>query len=496
MIVLPKLFRMPRPRGTGRSIVRTVALTAGAVALFGCHLLDVTNPDVVPSNLLNNPAALPTIRAGAVGDFNLAYVGSGASGSSGSVEGQILATGMLGDELVNTETFPDRVQEDARQTDPASGTFATVFANLSRARASAEGAARKFRALSDTTKDSGTSEMESLAGFTFVMFAENYCSGVPVSHFDSASNQVSYGTPLTTTQLLDTALNRFTQAFNAAGALTSAALQTKFQTLATIGMARANLDLGNLATANAEATTVPTSFAYIMSFDKNTTRENNGVYAGTHLYKRYGIADKEGGVGIPWRSVADPRTGFWRDTSPTSGKAVFGLDGVTPQWDQFRYPERDAPVPLATGLEMRLINAESSLLTNDTVSFMGFLNGVRASIPTYIQSATPQLKTVDQPMPANALAPLATPTSDTAAINLLFNERARWLWLTAHRLNDMRRLVRAVGTRGGYGRAANTVWPNGAYFKNGLVYGGDFNLPVPQVEQNNPNFTQCIDRLP
>ncbi|HWH04706.1 MAG TPA: hypothetical protein VN674_13515 [Gemmatimonadales bacterium] len=494
MIVLTKLFRMPRPRGTGRSIVRTMALTAGAVVLFGCHLLDVTNPDVVPAGLLNSAGALPTIRAGAIGDFGLAWVGSGASGSGGSVEGQVLASGTLSDELMNTETFPDRVQADARQVDPASGTFATVFQNLSRARASAEGAAAKFRQFSDTTANSGLTEMLSLSGFTYVMFAENYCSGVPISNFDPVQNKVIYGVPLNTAQLLDTAINRFNQALIAAGALTSAGTKASFQQMANVGLARANLDLGNIGPADAAAALVTTGYAYIMSFDKNTVRENNGIFAGTAFYKRYGIADKKGIVGIPWRSSPDPRTTFYRDT--VGGKAVNGLDGLTAQFNGFRYPERDASVPLATGLEARLINAEHSLSTGDTVTFMGTLNALRATIPSYIQAGTPAVKTVDQPLTAGSLAALTTPTSDTAAIDLLFNERARWLWLTAHRLNDMRRLVRPIGTRGGYGFAPNSVWPNGAYFKNGLVYGSDYNYPVPQLEQNNPNFTQCLDRLP
>ncbi|HMA41332.1 MAG TPA: hypothetical protein VKP10_14755, partial [Gemmatimonadales bacterium] len=74
---------------------------------------------------------------------------------------------------------------------------------------------------------------------------------------------------------------------------------------------------------------------------------------------------------------------------------------------------------------------------------------------------------------------------------LLFNERGRWLWLTAHRLSDLRRLVRQ------YGRAANSVFPTGAYFKVQVpTYGNDVNFPVPIDELNNPNFTQCIDRNP
>ena len=76
------------------------------------------------------------------------------------------------------------------------------------------------------------------------------------------------------------------------------------------------------------------------------------------------------------------------------------------------------------------------------------------------------------------------------AANLLFAERARWLWLTAHRLSDLRRLIRQ------YGRLTNTVFPVGPYFKASFDYGPDVNIPVPITEQNNPNFTGCLDRNP
>src|ERR1051326_5526716 len=139
-------------------------------------------PDVVPAGDLNDALALPTIRAGAIGDFGIAYTGSGASGSGGTVEGQVLASGLLADEWINTETFPDRIQADARQTDPASGTFTTVFRNLARAHLSALNAAAKFQQLSDTTVNGGRAEMLALAGYTRLFFAENYCSGVPLSY--------------------------------------------------------------------------------------------------------------------------------------------------------------------------------------------------------------------------------------------------------------------------------------------------------------------------
>ncbi len=477
------LQRMPRPRGDG---LRLFAISAGLILFSGaCNLLDVTNPDVVPTGNLSDPAALPTIRAGAIGDFALAYGGSGAGGSGGTVEGQILATGMLGDELINTETFPDRVQEDARQTDPSSGTFATVFTNLSRARASTEGAAAKFRALSDTTKDPGLSEMTSLAGFTYILFAEGYCSGVPITNL-TPSGSLIFGTPLTTTQLLDTAIARFNVALTVANGLTSN--QANMQELAQVGLARANLDLGNFAAAATAANAVPDTFVYVTQYDQNTTRQNNGVFNGTFTFKRYGMADKEGGVGLPYISTPDPRTPIYRRTPTT-----FGFDGVTPQFDELRYWDKKADIPLATGLEARLINAEAFLQAADTVNFLAQLNKPRASPPKYILAGVPAAPTTT-PAPIAPMAALTSPANPAAAVALLFSERARWLWLTGHRLEDMRRLVRVGG--GGYGLAANTVWPNGPYFKNGLTYGGDFNLPVPLIEQNNPNFTACLDRNP
>ena len=472
-----------------------VAFTATALTLFAgaCHILDTNTPDIVPADGLNDPLALPTIRAGAIGDFGIAYTGSGASGSGGTVEGQVLASGMLADEWINTETFPDRIQADARQTDPASGTFTTIFRNLARSHLSATTAAAKFRQLSDTTANAGLTEMLSLVGYTRLFFAENYCSGVPIS-YPNPDGTVNYGVPLTTAQMLDSALLRFTEAQAAANALTSATAKANFLALASVGKARTLLAMGRIADADtvASAANVPTTFSYVVQHDLNTTRQQNGVFSGIRKFKRYGIADGEGGVGLQWRTVLDPRTTFTR--VPATNR---GFDAATPQFDQLRYTDEKASITLATGMEARLINAEAALLRSDTVTYLANLNGLRASPPLYILAGVQGTTAPsDQPKALAPMANLTTPASATAAIDQLFAERARWLWGTGHRLNDLRRLVRAVGVRGGFGRAVNTVFPNGVYFKNGLSYGTDVNFPIPLDEQNNPNFTACLDRLP
>ena len=493
-IQMPKIIGRALRTFGGRALSVTLLLTIGAA----CHLLEVNTPDVVPAENLNDPLALPTIRAGAIGDFGIAYTGSGAQGSGGTTEGQVLASGLLADEWINTETFPDRVQADARQVDPASGTWTTVFRNVARAHLSALNAAQKFRDLSDTTRNTGLTEMLVLSAYTRVFFAENYCSGVPLS-YPNPDGSVLNGSQLTTAQMLDSALYLFDQALIRANALApvtagDTAAKLSMQRFARVGKARTLWDMGRLADADtvASVANVPTTFSYLIQHDLNTARQQNGVYSGIRKFKRYGVADREGGAGFPWQTVLDPRTPFTR--VPGTNK---GFDASTAQFDQLRYTDEKASITLATGLEARLIQAEAALGRGDTTGFMAQLNGLRASPPSYILAGVQGTTTpADQARPVAAMAALANPASPTAAVDLLFSERARWLWGTAHRLNDLRRLERAVGVRGGYGRPDASVFPTGVYFKNGLTYGTDVNFPIPLDEQNNPNFQQCLDRLP
>src|SRR5438105_3843209 len=299
-IVGPLFRRLGLPRTSA------VVVAGAGVLLAGCHLLDVQNPDIVPPTGLSNAAALPTIRAGAIGDLHIAYTGSGAQGSGGTTEGVILLGGMLADELINTETFPDRILADARQPQIESVTLTNVFRNVHRARRAADIAAAKFREFSsDTTQDAGLSEILSLAGFSYVFLAENYCSGIPVSTVN-ADGTFSFGDPLTTTEVLDTALNRFEQALVAAVALDTAkalalnspqfaaafkVTRTNMINLARVGIGRVLLDEGQAADADTAITSVATSFAYVIQHDLNTTRQNNGVFNGIRKFKRYGVPD-------------------------------------------------------------------------------------------------------------------------------------------------------------------------------------------------------------
>src|SRR2546426_516628 len=361
--------------------------------------LNVTDPDIITPDNLGGASALPTIRAAAIGDFALSYAGSGADGSSGT-EGIVTMGGLLGDEFINSETFPTRIEIDRRSTQVTNGTLAGWFRTVSRARRSAEFAAGRFRALADTTTDTGLSEMLSLAGYTYLWFAENWCSGVPFTTINP-DGSLTYGQPLTTQQMFDTAAKRFTQALNAANALnltgSAAAAKTRMIGLAKVGLGRTLLNQANFAGAQAAVSGVATSFVYTIQHSETSTRENNGVFVATVVSQRYSVADREG------------------------------------------------------------------------------INAPDPSVP-----------------PIAAMGPL--PRFDTLSVagrqDLHFKEREFWLWLTAHRLGDLRRLARAP-----YNRPPESVFPSGPYFKGG-VYGTDYNFPVPFDETNNPNFAKCIDRNP
>jgi hypothetical protein len=461
--------------------IAIVSLLSAALVLSGTGCNDpllVRDPDIVDPGDLSDSARLSTIRAGALGDFALSYSGDGSDGSGG-IEGVIMYGGLLADEWINSETFPTRIEVDARTIQRTNANVGDWFRNLHRARRAAENAAARFEA--QAPDDPVFPEMLSLAGFTYLFLAETFCSGVPLSRA-TPEGQLIYGTPLTTRQLLDTALARFDRAL-------AVATDPDMTNLANVGKARAMLDTAkagtpaDFAAAAAVAATVPTDFFYSTEHAETTDRENNGVFKGNVIDERYSVADDEGVNGLQYQSVPDPRTPFERSVD------VFGFDGETPQWDNLRYGSRSSPVTLATGVEARLIEAEAALQAGNGATFLAQLNDPRAdpSKRTYFNSTRLGVPAI--PVLAN-LTPADT-TAAGGAVNLLFNERARWLWLTAHRLGDLRRLIRQ------YSRATESVFPTGPYFKGQFSeYGPDVNFPIYIDEENNPNFTTCIDRNP
>ena len=444
-------------------LVSVLAMVAGA-----CHdLLSVKTPDVVRPTDLTTPAGLAALRAGAFGDFAKAY--GGDASASDAQETQILATGMLGDEYKNTDTDPERIAYDARRADPkgVGGHLSNFYAVLQRARQSAEATAKVFTAAAATNTNQVNSEMMSLAGFTYTFLGEDYCNGVPISSV-TPEGVIEYGAPQTNQQLFGTAITRFDAAIASAQAANSASLEQ----LARVGKARALMNLAQYAQASAAVTTVPTTFRYTLAYSTNTPRQQNAVYYAVNLLQRWSVANRKGGNGIDYQDAfagGDPRTPFVVNPNNTGFDKTAGT-----QYLQLLYPSLSASIPLATGVEARLIEAEAALAASNTASFTAIHNQLRATLNK------PQVGPID-----------ADTMSASARVNFHFRERALWMYSTGHRLGDMRRLVRQ------YGRAVDQVFPAGPYYRSLYpTFGTDVNFPVSFAETNNPNFTGCLDRNP
>lgn len=442
---------------------RSMVLLLGVSACSG--LLDVETPDIARPDDLGSRAGLAALRAGAFGDFVIAY--GGDASPSDAQEGQILATGLFTDEFRKTGTDPQRIAYDARRTDPTGvgAKLTTFFANMHRARHAAEATADAYRNAEAEDANAVVSEMSSLAGFVYVFLAEDYCNGVPVSTLTPAG-EIEYAAGLTTTQVLALAISRFDTAI----ARAQAAGRSDLEHLARIGKGRAQLNGAEFAGAAATVASVPTSFRYEIRHATTTRRNQNAVFYSVNQLERWSVANRKGGNGVDYQdafTAGDPRTPW--ALAPDG----LGFDKTAgSQVNQLKYNSLTASIPLATGVEARLIEAEAALQAGNVTTFRNIHNALRATLSSA------------------AVGPVAPETMTAAQrVDFHFRERALWLYATGHRLGDMRRLVRQ------YGRSENTVFPSGAYYRPQYpTFGTDVNFPVPFSETNNPNFSGCLDR--
>ena len=422
-------------------------ITILAIGLAGCDtnkLLEVNDPDLVTPDNVPPESSAELYWAGALGQFAEAF-------SSGT-GGQILYAGMLADEFHLSGTFPTRNEVDRREMDERNGTLLDEYRDLHRARVGTRNAAEIFQ--EHRSDDPRTAELWNLNGYTYLFFAEHYCSGVP---FGEATTQgeLTQGTQTTTSGMLDIAVERFQQAQS------SSAGSTDQEHLAAIGIGRAHLSRGDYAAAAAAVASVPDDWEYLIRHKSGgATGQRNAIYEMNFSQRRWSLSDMEGGNGVAFRSAEDSRVP-WED----SGE--MGFDEETPLYHQLKYASWDDDVVLASGVEARLIRAEYEL-----------------------DSGGPWLATLNALRAEEGLGPLLDPGTADARVDMLFDERARWLFGTAHRLGDLRRLVRQ------YGRDQGDVFPSGPFFKGG-TYGPDVNFPVPFEESENPNVdpqSLCLNR--
>lgn len=445
-------------------LASTVVLAAGLGACDPGDLLEVKDPDVVQPGNFEDETALPAVHANAVGDFVVSYAGDPEDDA-----GQVLISGLVADEFIHTGTFDTRESIDRRVLAETNPHIESTFRALHRARVSAERAADLFAEFAPDDEDHA--EVLSLAGFTYVMFAENYCSGVSFSRI-AEDGSLEFGEPETTSQVFQRAVARFDAALAAAIDADS----DEQQNLARVGRARALLGLGDYEGAAEAAALVPTDFEYLMFHSESSPRQNNGVWVFSNDAGRWSIPDREGVNGLPYRGDGDV-DGAVRD--PRVATQQIGLAQRTSlrsrgeHWGQLKYAERTSSTSLATGVEARLVQAEAALRrgAGGLAEFVSLHNQVRSEF---------------------GLTPLDEAEVDAMSQrereDLHFRERAYGLWLTSHRLADLRRML------WDYGRQQSEIFPTGTHHRAGAAYGDHTSIPIPFDEENNPNSEGCMTR--
>lgn len=434
------------------ALLRRLCGVACLLVLVGCSKDDILRPnvpDVIDPDALNNPQGAPAIYAGAVSDLVFA--------TTGSVTGVVIYAGLFTDEFMHASTPPAVREWDLRNvlsTNSVAVAATGPFLSLQRARTALEIGARRLTAVLPAG-DGRVGELWALAGMSYILFGENFCSGTPFSERDPT---VELGTPISTTEMFNRAIERLNTAAGSTGG------DERITNLIGVLRGRALLNLGQFGPAAQAVAAVPTSFVYQFVHGNPPARQNNQIFL-QNANDIYSVPDREGVNGLDFASAGDPRV-------PVSSPRPSRNDGVTTQVYFLKYSSLADPVPMVTGVEARLIQAEDALQRDDFTEWLSKLNEARATVA--------------------GLLPLTDPGTPAARVDLMFRERAFWMFLTGHRLGDLRRLVRQ------YGRDKESVYPTGAYHKQGLTRGAQAALRVPQPEENNSSYSpsDCTQDVP
>jgi len=466
-----------------RGIISATAGMAAVALLSGCdiknELLQPQNPGIVDQTAVGSPAAAAALKIGAMGRLKWVVSDPAASGFGGSSIWE--AAALMTDEFMNADFQNSQNDLDARTVTPDN--TATNYTHTTQARGyirDAISAETKF----EPQKTADIGELYMAMAFMEMTLAENFCNGIPLG--TNTNGVVDYSSsdfkPLTNAEVYTVALAHLDSALAVLGSATDAnSVAVRQATVLT--KARVLVDQGNFSAAAALVPTsvIPTTYQYLFITQASSNSDDLGFWTLNNSVGRYSVGDSAVTFAsktyqtlnaIPFASLNDPRVPILKGSS----QGLQAEDGATPFFIQQIYKGRDDPIPMVSGIDARLIEAEAKLQTGDFAGMMTILNGLRTSPPK-----------IGNFQPATMTAIATTPATRDAAVDLFFREKALWQFARGYRLQDLRRLVRQ------YGRSQDKVFPAGQQYK-GVPYGADVNFPVPDAERPNPQFSGCIDR--
>jgi hypothetical protein len=422
-------------RGAGARRGLRVAALLWLAATTACNdavdrLLSADTPSRLGESAFLVPENAQLIVNSAVADFECAL---GA---------YIVTSGLSAGELTDASQTADRWDYDRRSILPIQSRYSIrncadelgVYTPVSTARYTTDQALTLLEGWTDTQvtgRQRLLARAAVYAGYSYLLLGEGFCTAA-----------VNLGPELSTAQVLDSAEARFTRAI----ALATTPADSLLLRAAYVGRARARLGKGNAAGAAADVTPalVPTNFVLNTTADNNSSRRQNRVFAENNNTTG-GVTIAASYRGLTVQGVPDPRV-------VVTNENRLGSDQVNPLFRQTKYASLTAGLPIATGVEARLIQAEAL----GAAQGVPIINALRARAGV----ALPPLTAQEQ---ANFTA-------------TVFEERRRELFLQGNRWFDVRRanlpLVPA---------------PGAAYPKAG-TYGDQRCWPMPDVEiAANPN---------
>jgi hypothetical protein len=417
-----------------------LALLAASAACQELTSLEQEAPSRVLAGDLIVPANAPLLVTSAISDFECALAQ------------YIIATGLVGDELIDAQLSQVGWDYDRRTLIPALTAYATntctatqvpgIYTPVNIARYQADVILAALEGWSDTEVAGRTdliAQAAAHAGYSLVLLGEGMCSAA-----------IDGGPELSRAQVLAEAEARFTTAMTAA----TTANNTAILNMARVGRARARLGQNERAEARADAAAVPAGFVRNASYSAANARRENLVFTQMNrgLFSSVDPSFRDLTVGgVPDTRVTVVNTG------------AVGHDRATVIWRATKYPTIASPIPIASYDEAQLIIAEVDAAAGTptgTASAAAIINDLRtrASLPAYVPG---------------------TPAEVEAQVR---EERRRELFLEGQRLGDIVRFNITLSP------AAGTAYPvkGGLY---GSHVGTQACIPLPDVERNNnPNF--------
>jgi hypothetical protein len=375
--------------GAGLAVVAVVGLGACG------DILTVSDPQRYTSTDLDN--ALPAVANGVEGAVHE------------TMDTWVVYQSLMGDTYQHTGTWQGYDEIDHGRFVYGAVEMDNVMNSLLRARWFADSAEERFINVlgeAEAAKSVYTAQARLGGAFADLVLGMTFCEAPAVADGPAVSDK----------EMLAQAISKFTATI----ATAQAAGAADYATAALAGRARAKLVAGDYAGAAADAKGVPTSFVYYAKYNNQSANWIVTVTTAT-FNKAAGMRDKwwpliENAGGPTF--MKDPYTMEFDKRKPVYFDGGRSTDNITPHYSQWKFKVETDDIAMVRGQEMRLIEAEALMRTNNYAGAMTIINAGRAAV---------------------GLTALPVPTDPTVMRDILLSERDAELFMEGMRAVDLYR---------------------------------------------------------